>query len=95
MNKRLQRLWLFFTNWMELDTFDSRRAHGPAEPVHRQTSPPRWWTAPTKKASRVCALRSVPHRDYARYYRLAVWPRKISPSAQICAGRFLNKKTTR
>ena len=23
MNKRLQRLWLFFTNWMELDTFDT------------------------------------------------------------------------
>lgn len=40
MNKRLQRLWLFFTNWMELDTFDSEEElDDQLELLHRQNIP--------------------------------------------------------
>ena len=69
MNKRLQRLWLFFTNWMELDTFDSEEElDDQLELLHRQNIPTKVVDRTNEKgeAEFVLCVRP-PDRDYARY----------------------------
>ena len=69
MNKRLQRLWLFFTNWMELDTFDTEEElDDQLELLHRQNIPTKVVDRTNEKgeAEFVLCVRP-PDRDYARY----------------------------
>ena len=61
MNKRLQRLWLFFTNWMELDTFDTEEElDDQLELLHRQNIPTKVVDRTNEKARQSLCSASVP-----------------------------------
>lgn len=69
MNKRLLRFWLFFTNWVELDTFDSEEElDDELELLQRQNIPTKVVDRTNEKgATEFVLCVRPPDRDYARY----------------------------